>query len=801
MQRPSQHPGPGRTGSPLRSVPLRPGAAADPSSTQTLAPFDVLRIGWDRRWLLAATAIATALAAVALGLLQRPKFEACATVLLDASARGGLFGNLNMLSPIAGGAAATAEISVLRSRSVVNSVVREDETGARTHHLGLTTHVADESHTVPSILGSELSGDGAGRPAAQPPCRLFASLLQLGPEAPSTLGVEFLTESRVRLSAPGLLSRLGLKSDEPAEFDFAPGTPLVYSAVELLLEPTGSYAGRSFSISKVPAHEASDGLLERFWAAETVRNSGVIRITVEDGDPFRAAETANAIIENYLDLQRARRERRSVHTIEYIESMLDDSRVAMEEAQAQLTRIRTQRPELIDLSATSGVLVAELAGLESRITGLSLRERALQEVLDQLAQGDALALARLDSAVSGGLFVDPITEGYLERIASLNARYIELSQDFQDQHPRLVDLRGTIAETMDLIARQIASRVEGIRFQREALEAQHEQELAELTELPSEMQNVARTMVEYQTHKELVPELLKNLKATEIAESSTDFVAQFLDHAEPATRLASPNIQALGAVGGVLGLLLGLLVLVVRDPITGRVRGRRDLESALARPTLGMVPLLTDRRADEHDSRTLDAVRSLRAAVKNLDSELRSVRVLGLTTVTGNARGPRLSTALARAFAREGTSVSLIESDLHGRPLTKLFQLDELPGLADALSSPPGSPQRLRDASGFALLPAGTNAATASDLLGGGMLDELLARLTLDSDYVLVDLPACDSPDVEAMAPKLDGLLIACEQGRSRRLELRAACERVERAGGTVLGTVLLTRRGNGDRA
>ena len=78
---------------------------------------------------------------------------------------------------------------------------------------------------------------------------------------------------------------------------------------------------------------------------------------------------------------------------------------------------------------------------------------------------------------------------------------------------------------------------------------------------------------------------------------------------------------------------LALLILVVRDPVSGRLLGRRDLESALSRPALGAVPLRADGRRDEQDPRTLDAVRSLRAAVKNLDSELRSARVLGLTTV------------------------------------------------------------------------------------------------------------------------------------------------------------------------
>jgi uncharacterized protein involved in exopolysaccharide biosynthesis len=775
---------------------------------RTLAPLDVARLFVSRRWLVLGATLLFAAGSVGLAVLQPPRFEASATVLLDPSARGGLIGSLSMLSPLGGTVIATSEVAVLRSRDVVESVVRAPAAGRPATpdedgydlHVGLTTTVRDESLRVWPLFLAQRKGAVDGRSPVLADARLFAHA-ELGPAAnddtPRCVRVEFIAPARVRVSTPGRLARLGLGGGQARELAFAPNEPLDYRGLRLVLSPKGDVVGRAFSIAMVADYEAAAALLDRYWAAETTRNSGVIRLTVEDTDPYRAAETANALVANYLDSQRVRRERRSEHTLGYIENLIDESQGALERAQNDLVRLRTEKPQLVDLDTTGAALIEELASLDAQARLLALRERSLGEVLSALRTGDTLALARLDGAVTGGLFVDPTTESYLAKLASLNAEYVELSQVYFDDNPKLAEVRGAADEILAMIAEQIDSRISGLAFQRAEIEGERAGRLGELALLPADMLALAEPMLAVRTQQELLPELLTNLKASEIADSSSAFVAQLLDRARPAVAVSAPKLPAIAAVGAALGLVLGLVVALLREPVAGRIRGRADLEALIPRPLLGTLPVA--RLADLDGAPALDAIRSLRAAIKNLRAGDAPVRVLGIASVESADVRARISAELARAFAREGARVVLVEGDLKVGGVTGAFGLAGAPGVAEALRRDTGRAAEgaatalsASDTPGLAVLPAGAVDEDACELAGGGAFDRLLAELLAGHDFVLVDLPAAGAPLLEALAPKLDGVLLACAANGTRRHAVKSARARIERAGGTLFGALLL---------
>ena len=146
--------------------------------------------------------------------------------------------------------------------------------------------------------------------------------------------------------------------------------------------------------------------------------------------------------------------------------------------------------------------------------------------------------------------------------------------------------------------------------------------------------------------------------------------------------------------------------------------------------------------------------------------------------------------------------MALVEADLRHRGLTRLLGLGGQPGLSDALLNGHAEPALSGSGTpGLDVVAAGRVDAAASELLGGERFDRILAGLDVERDLVLIDLPPSGRPELEAIAPKLDGLLIACEENACRRSAVRSARERIERAGGAVLGSVLLAANGRGDGA
>jgi uncharacterized protein involved in exopolysaccharide biosynthesis/Mrp family chromosome partitioning ATPase len=776
-------------------------------ATTTITPAYLWDLCCSRRWLVAASTLATAALALLGGLAATPKFEASATVLLDPTASSGLLGSLSMLAPIAGGMGAStpfSEIAVLRSRAVVESTIlppagdappRPGQPGFE-RHVGLTTRVLDEGQTVGALFLAELAGPQGARPPVQPEARLFARAELASPDAPRRVRVSFRDAARVCISTPRLASSLRLASAEEEEHVYVPGQPLSYRGLELVLDHSGDLAGRSFLVEAVAPYEAALDLAERLTAVETLRGSGVLRISVEDSDPYRCAETANALVANYLAAQEARRETRSGRTRTHVEGLLAASRASLKEAQAELVEVQASSPGVINLDASAEALIGELGRLAAAAQTLALRQSTLADVAARMSAGDQSALAELDAAVTGGTFVDPLTEGYLASLAAIEVQRSTLTQAFRDDHPRLQELAGAAVEQRRLIHAQVESRAAGLARQRGEIAAEIDLKTASLALLPKEALALAEPLLEVRTQEALIPELVKNLKASEIADQARAFAAQLLDAAEPATELAAPQLEAVGAIGAALGMIAGVLLALARES-SAQIRGRADLESCLERPLLGVVPL--GRRGAEE--RLEGAVRSLRAAIKNLRVGGERVRLLGFTSVGGSPARALVAASLARAFAREGVRVALVEADLDERPLTRLFGLEDTPGMADALRADAPEPLLATgDTPGLCVVPAGRVDAGDAEWLGSERFDRILAGLDVERDLVLVDLPQAGSPELAAIAPKLDGVLLACQAFSTHRNALREACENIERAGGTLLGSVLVGGRGRGGR-
>src|SRR5262249_34179632 len=153
-----------------------------------------------------------------------------------------------------------------------------------------------------------------------------------------------------------------------------------------------------------------------------------------------------------------------------------------------------------------------------------------------------------------------------------------------------------------------------------------------------------------------------------------------------------------GALGAMLGFLLGLGIALLLDVVDRRVRTREELEHALGMPVLAEVPRVEVR--DEQPgvisalapySRAAEAFRAVRSAVlvelalpEGDAGDARSASTPGIVVmvVSGVAgEGKTTTTAnLATAFAEAGSSVLAVNGDFRRPALHRLFGVRDVPG-------------------------------------------------------------------------------------------------------------------------
>ena len=177
--------------------------------------------------------------------------------------------------------------------------------------------------------------------------------------------------------------------------------------------------------------------------------------------------------------------------------------------------------------------------------------------------------------------------------------------------------------------------------------------------------------------------------------------------------------------------------------------------------------------------------------------------VLGITSP--NEREGKTLTAvnLSITLAMEATqTVLLVDADLRGPSIHRMFGLDRLKGLADVLLDELSLEDTLihPGIGRFVILPGGRAVPRPTEALTSprmaALVDEMKHRY--ESRIVLFDLPpVLASADVLAFGPFLDAILLVASEGITRRHDVEESIQRLKGAV-PILGTLLnQAERGN----
>ncbi|MFT2692204.1 polysaccharide biosynthesis tyrosine autokinase [Clavibacter zhangzhiyongii] len=302
--------------------------------------------------------------------------------------------------------------------------------------------------------------------------------------------------------------------------------------------------------------------------------------------------------------------------------------------------------------------------------------------------------------------------------------------------------------------------------------------------------------------------------ANAVAGSFTDVVAELTpvdSNGQPQVKITtlkearipgapvSPRVPLNLALGGLVGLALGIAVSVLRSTLDTRIRGERDLRLVTHAPILGGIaydpkakerPLIV--QSDPRSPRA-ESFRSLRTNLQFLDFGGRA-RSFVITSAVESEGKSTTSANLAIALSDAGARVAVIDADLRRPKLASYLGLEGAVGLTDVLI---GRAQ-LKDVlqpwgnRNMFVLPAGQIPPNPSELLGSRTMVTLLKELEAEFDTVLIDAPPLlPVTDSAVLSKSAGGAILVVSSGRAHRGQVHAAIESLNSVGAEVLGVVL----------
>jgi capsular exopolysaccharide synthesis family protein len=300
-----------------------------------------------------------------------------------------------------------------------------------------------------------------------------------------------------------------------------------------------------------------------------------------------------------------------------------------------------------------------------------------------------------------------------------------------------------------------------------------------------------------QTTAEQLTKAIAELESTEKTPSRVK--ATITDPASFPQHPVTPRTLLNLVVAGLLGLILGLGVALVRDLLDKTVRTETDVETSSGSAVIAAVlkdsstnskPLLSD--LGDFAPRS-EAFRQLRTNLQfaDLDNPPKSFVVTSAVAAEGKTA---TATNLAIALAQAGHRTLLVDGDLRRPRAADLLQLENSVGLTTVLTGRIGLEGAIQthEPTGLHFLAAGVRPPNPTEVLQSQAAKDLLHQLHDKYDAVIVDAPPLlPVADPAILAGAVDGALIVTRYGRTTRDQLESAVQRLHTVGARLFGVVL----------
>jgi Mrp family chromosome partitioning ATPase len=277
-----------------------------------------------------------------------------------------------------------------------------------------------------------------------------------------------------------------------------------------------------------------------------------------------------------------------------------------------------------------------------------------------------------------------------------------------------------------------------------------------------------------------------------------------------------------GAIGAMLGLLLGAAAILVVERVDPRLNTREQIEEAFGLPVVAEIPDVAGLAANSIVSATApssagaEAYRSLRASLllmptlslgshgahlRDGDAHARTEPRVVLITSPEPGDGKTTTVAnLAAGFAETGRSVLVLGCDFRRPQIHVYLGAAERPGLADVFVG--NGRLDLIDIlqptvlEGVRIAPNGSELASLGDVAAVGR--QVVTRARSHADVVLVDTaPMLATNDATELIPAVDSVVVLCRAGKTTREAARRTCELLARLNAPVVGVAVVGGRSN----
>ncbi|MBH8571539.1 polysaccharide biosynthesis tyrosine autokinase [Nostocaceae cyanobacterium CENA369] len=551
-------------------------------------------------------------------------------------------------------------------------------------------------------------------------------------------------------------------------------------------------------------------LVDSLVIQPAVKNGQILQVQYTDDDQQKVIDVSTLLADAYLKYSLQDRQSDIDQAIKFVIEQRKPLDERVKYWQNQLRNLRWEN-SLIDPAQKANELSGQIASFRQEQINNRVEIEELVARYEDLRR--ELVQQPGERAGNSVLSENARYQRILDQIQTADIEIKQKSAVFTDDNPAMETLRQRKAYLLPLLAqeemrvqRDFQSRIRSLIARDRALEDKIKNLNNSVRELATISRNHDNIQRELQIANNGLTQFTAKQQALEIEKSQKQQPWSLLDPKltevnEPAT--VSDSAKRNLALGGILGLLLGVGAALVVDKLSDIFYSAQELKETTRLPLLGTVPLRKELEgAGANVSRGVqqplrasffEVFRSLYTNILLLGSDT-AIRSLVISSAGQGDGKSTIAIQLAQAAAAMGQRVLLVDANLRCPSLHNRVGLMNIQGLTDVISQDldwHNVIERSPIEENLFVMTAGPIPPDSVRLLASHKMQDLMNDLQASFDLVIYDTPPLlGFADAYLLANNTNGIVLVAGLGKLKRTALQQVLEEIKISGTPFLGMI-----------
>ena len=555
---------------------------------------------------------------------------------------------------------------------------------------------------------------------------------------------------------------------------------------------------QSVAKANMPIYVTRSGLLSaissclsKMTAGMAHSKSTIIDISYDDVDIQRAEDFLNTLISVYNENWVKDRNQIAISTSQFINERLQVIESELGNVDSDISSYKSANliPD-VDAASKMYMNTANQANLQAtELNNQLYMARYVRDYMNNKQNQNQLL------PVNSGISSREIEQ----QISAYNAKQLQrnsLVANSSTSNPLVVDMDEQLQQMHDAIMSSIDNEVTTLNTKIRGMRSIEGASTSRMASNPTQTKFLLSVERQQKVKEALYLFLLQKREENELSQAFTAYNTRVI---KQPTGILAPTFPdrrrvLLGAI--ILGLLIPIIMVYVRESLNTKIRGRKDIEK-LNIPFVGEIPLHGHRESATHHYLTgklkhkaeaehyeilvkpknrniiNEAFRVVRTNIESVVNLEESSKIIMLTSLNSGSGKTFLTMNIAKSFAIKGYKVMAVDLDLRRASLSQYAENPKL-GLTDYLNHDVPSWQELVVSVGSEypvdIIPVGTIPRNPTELLFSEELPTMFAALREQYDIVFFDCPPVEIvADTTIIARWADTTLFVIRAGLMER--------------------------------